>query len=99
MTRVRCPRGPDMARIVGGTFRMRSDTHYSEERPVHNVRVDGFWIDRRAVTNAEFATLVDGKLVSTEKLERTLPLVLPLDQTFNIGSAGATPVDRDYKVH
>jgi arylsulfatase A-like enzyme len=42
---------------------------------------------------------VDGKLVSTEKLERTLPLVLPLDQTFNIGSAGATPVDdRDYQV-
>src|SRR5271155_1178678 len=42
---------------------------------------------------------VDGKLVSTEKLERTLPLVLPLDQTFNIGSAGASPVDdRDYQV-
>jgi arylsulfatase A-like enzyme len=42
---------------------------------------------------------VDGKLVSTEKLERTLPLVLPLDQTFNIGSAGATPLDdRDYQV-
>jgi hypothetical protein len=42
---------------------------------------------------------VDGKLVSTEKLERSLPLVLPLDQTFNIGSAGATPVDdRDYQV-
>jgi hypothetical protein len=41
----------------------------------------------------------DGKLVSTEKLERTLPLVLPLDQTFNIGSAGSTPVDdRDYQV-
>ena len=42
---------------------------------------------------------VDGKLVSTEKLERSLPLVLPLDQTFNIGSAGATSVDdRDYQV-
>jgi hypothetical protein len=41
---------------------------------------------------------VDGKLVSTETLDRTLPLVL-LDQTFNIGSAGATPVDdRDYQV-
>jgi arylsulfatase A-like enzyme len=41
---------------------------------------------------------VDGKLVSTEKLERTLPLVLPLDQTFNIGSAGSSPVDdNDYQ--
>jgi hypothetical protein len=42
---------------------------------------------------------VDGKVVSTQKLERTLPLVKPLDQTFNIGSGGATPVDDpDYKV-
>ena len=42
---------------------------------------------------------VDGKVVSTQKLERTLPLVKPLDQTFNIGSSGAHPVDDDdYKV-
>ncbi len=42
---------------------------------------------------------VDGKVVSTEKLERSLPLVLPLDQTFNIGSAGSSPVDdHDYQV-
>jgi hypothetical protein len=32
-------------------------------------------------------------------VERTLPLVLPLDQTFNIGSAGSSPVDdHDYQV-
>jgi hypothetical protein len=42
---------------------------------------------------------VDDKVVSTQKLERSLPLVLPLDQTFDIGQAGPTPVDdRDYKV-
>src|SRR5262245_38754694 len=42
---------------------------------------------------------VDGKVVSTEKRERTIPLALPLDQTFNIGTSGSTPVDdRDYKV-
>jgi hypothetical protein len=42
---------------------------------------------------------VDGRLVSTQKLERTLPLVLPLDQTFDIGIGGPTPVDdNDYKV-
>jgi hypothetical protein len=41
---------------------------------------------------------VDGKVVATEKLEHTVPLVLPLDQTFNIATSGATPVDdRDYK--
>jgi hypothetical protein len=41
---------------------------------------------------------VDGKVVSTQKLERTLPLVKPLDQSFDIGLSGPTPVDdRDYK--
>jgi arylsulfatase len=42
---------------------------------------------------------VDGKVVSTKRMERTIPLGLPLDQTFNIGTSGATPIDdRDYKV-
>src|SRR5450631_3928642 len=42
---------------------------------------------------------VDGKIMSTQKLEHTLPLVKPLDQSFDIGLSGPTPVDdRDYKV-
>jgi arylsulfatase A-like enzyme len=42
---------------------------------------------------------VDGKVVSTQKIERTLPLVKPLDQFFAIGLSGPTPVDdHDYKV-
>ena len=42
---------------------------------------------------------VDGKIVSTQKLERSVPMVLPFDQTFDIGTSGATPVDDgDYKV-
>jgi formylglycine-generating enzyme len=46
-----------MAQILGGTFRMGSDAHYPEERPAHDVTVDGFGIDRRAVTSADFAAL------------------------------------------
>jgi arylsulfatase len=42
---------------------------------------------------------VDGKVVSTQKQERTLPLGKPLDETFDIGLSGPTPVDdQDYKV-
>jgi len=42
---------------------------------------------------------VDGKVVSTQKQEGSLPLVKPLDETFDIGLSGPTPVDdRDYKV-
>jgi arylsulfatase len=42
---------------------------------------------------------VDGKVVATQKLERTTPLAEPLDQTFDIGSAVDTPLDdRDYQI-
>jgi formylglycine-generating enzyme required for sulfatase activity len=47
-----------MVWIPGGVFRMGSDTHYAEERPVRAVRVDGFWMDRHTVTNAAFAAFV-----------------------------------------
>src|ERR1700737_554712 len=52
---------PDgMAQIAGGTFRMGSDVHYPDERPAHDVTVDGFWIDLYAVTNADFAAFITG---------------------------------------
>ena len=45
----------DMAWIPGGVFLMGSDRHYPEEAPAHRVTVDGFWMDRHAVTNASSA--------------------------------------------
>jgi formylglycine-generating enzyme required for sulfatase activity len=48
-----------MAWIAGGTFQMGSSDFYAEERPVHRVSVDGFWIDRCLVTNAEFQRFVE----------------------------------------
>ncbi len=47
-----------MVWIPGGTFTMGSDDHYPEEAPAHRVTVGGFWIDRCAVTNADFARFV-----------------------------------------
>ena len=42
---------------------------------------------------------VDGKVVSTQTMERTVPLTLPWDETFDIGSDTGTPVvDEDYQV-
>ena len=38
---------------------MGSDSHYPEEAPAHSVRVNGFWMDRFAVTNAAFKRFVD----------------------------------------
>jgi arylsulfatase len=42
---------------------------------------------------------VDGQAVCTQTMERTVPLVLPIDETFDIGSDTGTPVnDADYQV-
>ena len=38
---------------------MGSDKHYPEERPIHRVTVDGFWMDPYPVTNDRFARFVE----------------------------------------
>jgi arylsulfatase len=42
---------------------------------------------------------VDGKVVATQKMDRTVPLTLQWDETFDIGADTGTPVDdHDYQV-
>src|SRR5512132_1133233 len=47
-----------MTWIPGGEFHMGSNDFYPEERPVHEVGVDGFWMDEHPVTVAEFRRFV-----------------------------------------
>jgi iron(II)-dependent oxidoreductase len=49
----------DVVRLAGGTFMMGSEGGMPDERPPHNVTVKPFWIDRRPVTNAEFAVFLE----------------------------------------
>ncbi|NDR57929.1 arylsulfatase [Pseudoruegeria sp. M32A2M] len=42
---------------------------------------------------------VDGKVVSTQKMEKTIPMTLQWDENFDVGADTGTPVDdQDYKV-
>ena len=68
-----------VVRLPGGTFRMGSDVHYPEEAPAHPVRVDGFGIDRYAVTNTQFAafTAATGYVTVAER---------PLDPALHPGA-------------
>lgn len=60
-----------MVWIPGGEFLMGSDDPmaWEEERPAHQVRVRGFWMDQHEVTNAEFAAFVKatGYITDAEK--------------------------------
>ena len=49
----------NMIWIPGGAFLMGSNDFYPEERPVHEVTVDGFRIDEYEVTNEEFERFVN----------------------------------------
>ncbi len=51
----------EMVWIPGGEFTMGSeaDWAYPNEGPEHRVRVSGFWMDKHALTNAEFARFVE----------------------------------------
>lgn len=72
-----------MVWIPGGQFRMGSDSPLAqpEEGPVHNVEVDGFFIDIHTVTNSRFREFVDAtgyvtvaeKAPDVKELMRQLP--------------------------
>ena len=53
------PPGSEPIWIAGGDFQMGSDQAYPEEKPQRQVQVQGFWLDRHEVTNAQFAQFVD----------------------------------------
>jgi hypothetical protein len=73
---------------------------------VYDLKYDGLGFATLAFNNVSglgrsgTGTLtVDGKVVSKQTMERTIPTMLPIDETFDIGSDTGTPVDdRDYQV-
>jgi sulfatase modifying factor 1 len=49
----------NMIKIPGGKFFMGSENFYPEEKPVHEVTVDGFWMDKYEVTNEQYEKFVN----------------------------------------
>ena len=41
---------------------------------------------------------VDGRVLATEKVEHTIPFLLPADETFDVGVDSRTPVDGSYQI-
>ena len=87
--------GSDDAKMVyikGGTFAMGSDD-FQDTKPIHEVTVDGFWMDEHEVTNAQFARFVAAtgyQTVAERPLDpKDFPNV-PLD-VLQPGSAVFTP--------
>lgn len=98
---------PGMVWIPGGTFAMGDDGSFAlpNERPVHQVTVDGFYMDVEAVTNARFAAFVEAtgyvtvaeRTPKREEIMRQLPPGTPPPATELLvpGSIVFTPVEGD----
>ena len=94
-----------MVRIEGGEFLMGSELPCSRmnERPVVKVRVDGFWMDQHAVTNAQFRKFVEAtgykttaeRAVDWEDLKKQVApgTPKPPDEMLQAGSLVFTPTD------
>ncbi|MCG9131814.1 SUMF1/EgtB/PvdO family nonheme iron enzyme, partial [Candidatus Poribacteria bacterium] len=51
----------NMELIPAGEFRMGSNSGANDEKPVHSVYVDAFYMDKYEVTNAEYAAFLNAK--------------------------------------
>ena len=94
---------PGMAWIPPGEFRMGADDPLArpDERPVHRVRLAGFWMDVTEVTNRQFAEFVAAtgyatvaeRPVDWEELRKQVPAGTPKppDDALRPGSLVFTP--------
>jgi len=58
-TQIREIDGMEQVFVPAGTFWMGSETGAEDERPVHKVNLDAYWIDKYEVTNAQYAHCVE----------------------------------------
>jgi formylglycine-generating enzyme required for sulfatase activity len=99
---------PDgMVWIPGGEFSMgcsdpRKEPHggpdpMNDARPIHRVRVDGFWIDRTEVTNKQFAEFVaaTGYETIAERIPTAEEFPTAPPENLVAGSVVFTPPDHD----
>ena len=85
-----------MVALPGGAFLMGSEAFYPEERPVRRVTVEPFSIDRRQVTNDDFARFV-GATGYVTVAERPIDLSAVPNapvETYPAGSMVFRPTDR-----
>jgi sulfatase modifying factor 1 len=93
---LRNPLGADMAWIPAGKFTMGSNDGQPDERPLHDVKVRGFWMDRYEVTNEQFAKFVETTGYRTTAEQAPDPAQFPGAPAENLvpGSVVFTPPAR-----
>ncbi len=86
--------------IPGDTFKMGSAKGERDEQPVHNVKLNGFWIGKFEVTNAEFAAFIKATKYKTIAERQPKPEDFPgvPPELLKPGAIVFTPPERDIPV-
>ena len=82
-----------MVWVPGGAFAMGSLGFYPEEGPVHQATVEGLWVDRVPVSNADFAAFVADTGYVTTAEQPLDPEVFPGLDDYVAGSMVFRPTD------
>lgn len=82
-----------MVWVTGRTFAMGSLDFYPEEGPVHQATVEGLWVDRAPVSNADFAAFVADTGYVTTAEQPLDPEVFPDLDDYSAGSMVFRPTD------
>lgn len=87
------PAPAGMVWIPGGRFTMGSGGELADERPAHDVLLDGFWMDETELTNREFARFVEatGYKTIAEQAPRREDLVGQVDDVNAIPAENLVP--------
>ena len=82
-----------MVWVPGGTFAMGSLDFYPEEGPVQPATVEGLWVDRAPVSNADFAAFVADSGYVTTAEQPLDPALFPGLDDYSAGSMVFRPTD------
>jgi len=84
-----------MVWVPGGKFIMGGEATFADAQPHHEVEVDGFWIDRTEVTNAQFARFVGatGYLTIAEQVPKAEDYPGATPESLVAGSIVFSPPD------
>jgi len=80
-------RGSPMVLVPAGPFIMGSNRGQQNERPVHQVNLDAFYIDQYEVTNAQFSEFLNQQEIQNQDISFYLP---GLDDSADIYLEGTT---------
>lgn len=72
-TRTSAQDGMELVYVPAGMFSMGLDAGRTDERPSHEVVLDGFWIDRTEVTNAMYRLCMEAGVCTTPEHDKYFP--------------------------